>query len=145
MSALKRFSILRLFLAGSLAAVASGCVYGPGPRPAPSGPRSNAPYYYDYYYYPHADVYFQIYTGEYYYRSGGNWRQARALPPNIYLDPGDRRQLRIENDRPYAQDRHRQAQPAAPASRYKPDPARDRQERQNNTRRYDEYRKKYRN
>lgn len=141
MPTLKRLSVLRLFLAGSLAVAASGCVYVPN-QPVP---RSNAPYYYDYYYYPHADVYFQLYTGEYYYRSGGNWRQARALPPNIYLDPGDRRQLRIENDKPYTQDQHRQAQPAPPGYRYKPDPARDREERQNNTRRNDEYRKKYRN
>ena len=137
-------SVVRLILVAVLVSVAAGCDYYPRHRP---GPPPYGPYYNDYYYYPHADVYFHIYTGEYYYRDGGQWRHSRALPPRIYLDPGDRRQLRIDSDRPYAHDRDRRhvPPPANTGPRYKPDRDRDRQERQYNKRRYEEYRKRYRN
>lgn len=116
------------------------------PYPHRHGPAYGAypPYYYDYYYYPHADVYFHIYTGEYYYRSGGHWRRAKALPKGIYLDPKDRRQLHIRDARePYRyQQQHRETQRARPGYRYKRNPRLNQQERQHNRRRYDEYRKR---
>jgi len=143
MSTTRFGSVLRLFLAAILVLTAAGCDYYPR-HPGPP-PRANAPYYYDYYYYPHADVYFHIYTGEYYYRDGRDWRRARNLPPKIYLDPRDRHQLRIQSDKPYADDQARRRAQPQPGYRYQPDPARNRQERQYNRKRNEEYRKKYRN
>lgn len=123
-----------------LAAVAlAGCVAYPYGGP---GYYASSPYYYDYYYYPHADVYFQLYTGEYYYRSGGAWRRSRTLPPNIYLDRRDREQLQIRDKTPYARDRDRRSTIRTPT--YQRNPAYNREERQYNERRHEEYRQKYR-
>jgi len=126
-------------LAFLAAAALTACVSYPyGAQPAYYG---TSPYYYDYYYYPHADVYFQLYTGEYYYRSGGAWRHSRSLPRNVYLDRRDREQLHIKSRSPYAHDRDRRSvqRPA-----YQRNPAQNRQERQYNERRHEEYRQKYR-
>ena len=119
-------------------AVAS-CTYGPVHHRGEAYPS----HYHDYYYYPHADVYFQIYTGEYYYRAGRDWRRVRVLPRTIYLDPKYRVTLRITDPRPYVHaPAHRQAHPP-PRARYVPNREHDRAEREHNLRRYDEYRERY--
>lgn len=129
-------------LAGGAAAALAGCgpaYYGappPGPRPRPVG-------YYEYYYYPYADVYFHVYTGYYYYVVGGTWHRARALPPRYVLDPRYRVQLTIRDDRPYVHHSdHRRAHPPPP--QFRPDPRRDRDERQRNLRIYEDYQKRRR-
>lgn len=128
-----------LLLTGVLAAATlSGCepyYVHPGP-PHPAYP----PQYYDYYYYPGADVYFHIYTGEYYYRSGDRWHRARTLPKSRYLDPHDRRRLEVREGKPYQQDReHRRTVAPAPQRRYERNRRLDQQERERNRKRYEEY------
>ena len=114
----------------------AGC-YGPAPYGPPYPPQ-----YYDYYYYPHVDVYFQIYTGWYYYRSDNVWWRARHLPPHIRLDPRYRRPIVIREDQPYRQHpQHRAAYP--PPSEWRPEPHRDRQERDDNRRQHEEYLKRW--
>ena len=121
------------------AAGLSGCAayYGP---PATY---VRSPYYYDYYYYPHADVYFQIYSGEYYYRSGGAWRRSRALPKNVYPDRRDRGPMHIPGKTPYTHNVQRPQARPSPNRQYQRSPQQNREERQNNTRRHEEYRKRY--
>lgn len=63
--------------------------------------RYSSPYYYDYHYYPSVKVYFNLYSGWYYYRSGPGWVHARTLPSRFYLSPRDRVHLRIWADVPY--------------------------------------------
>ena len=123
------------------AAALTACVAYPY-RGQPA-PYASAPYYYDYYYYPQADVYFQLYTGEYYYRSGGGWRRSRSLPDNIYLDRRYREQLRIPDKTPYAHDRDRRSLQRAPGPGYQRNPAQNREERRENERRHEEYRQRY--
>lgn len=123
-------------LAGGAALALAGCgpaYYGrPPPRPA---------WHYDYYYYPHVDVYFHVYSGYYYYVVGGAWNRARALPPHIHLDPRYRVSLSIRDDRPYVQHpQHRRAYPPPP--QFRADPRRDREERQHNLRLYQDYQKR---
>jgi len=100
-------------------------------------------YYYDYYYYPYTSVYFHISTGEYYYRTDGSWHRSRTLPRNIYIDPRDRVKLRISDPKPYAHNSERRAQHRVPSYHYQPNPVRNRQERQHNVRRHEEYRRSY--
>lgn len=142
---MKRIAGLRSMavVATAAAALALGAC---APYPPRHGPPYGAypSYYYDYYYYPHADVYFHIYTGEYYYRSGGHWQRAKALPRGIYLDPHDRRQLHIRDTRqPYRyQQQHRETERARPGYRYERSPRLNQQEREHNRQRYDDYRKR---
>ena len=89
-------------------------------------------------------MYFQIYTGEYYFRAGSAWHRSRVLPTTIYLDPRDRHELHIRDDKPYVRDReYRQSIKPAPGYRYEPNRAQDRDARRYNERRTQEYRKKY--
>jgi len=117
-----------------LAAACNGPAYRAGP----------AAYSHDYYYYPHTDVYYRIYTGDYYYRSGDDWLRVRVLPRSVYLDPRVRVTLRIDDPRPYVRHReHRAAHPPPPGYRFVPDRDRDRAEREHNLRRHEEYRERY--
>lgn len=122
-------------LAGGAAMALAGCApvyYGPEPRPD---------WRYDYYYYPHVDVYFHVYSGYYFYRDRDAWRRTRVLPSVYVLDPRYRVNLRIRDDRPYVRHpQHRQAYPPPP--QFRPDRNRDRQERQYHTRQHEEYRKR---
>jgi hypothetical protein len=61
---------------------------------------SRPAYYYDYYYYPHMDVYFHLFSGDYYYRRDGRWLRARTLPPGKWIDRRYRVRLRIEDEVP---------------------------------------------
>lgn len=144
-----------------------GCA---GPYRAAPAPYGYPPYYYDYYYYPDVYVYFHIYTGWYYYWYDGIWWRVRELPPYIHLHPHYRVLLSIREDYPYFRnDEHRRRYPPpqrppaggppstsmppregiappAPQSPLPPQPRPelkgDREERERNLQRYDEYRKK---
>jgi len=118
----------------------TGCavtVREPGPPAAGYG--SAYGYYDDYYYYPSARVYFQIYTGYYYYWAGNRWLRSRVLPGHIRLHADDRHRLTIKDRYPYLRDHEYQRQ-------YRPRPSQrynegdDRRERELNTRRYRDYR-----
>ena len=101
---------LALPLSAGLIAALAGCGHGPyhpGPYSRPHV-RYSSPYYYDYHFYPSTGVYFNVYSGRYYYRFGGRWVNARSLPSHIYIGPGDRIHTRIWSDRPYLhRDLHR--------------------------------------
>jgi len=105
--------------------------------------RYNSPYYYDYHYYPGSRVYFHLYTGRYYYRSGDTWVHARVLPSHIYLGPRDRIHLRIWSDRPYRHwQTHRKRFRAHPD--YRRDSRGNSFERRYNRRYHQRYLKRYR-
>lgn len=128
-------------LAGGAAIALAGCgpAYYGAPPPRPVRPA----WYYDYYYYPHTEVYFRVYTGYYYYLVGGTWRRSRVLPPQYVLDPRFRVLLRIQDDRPYVhRAEHMRRYPPPP--QYRADRNRDREERQHNLRLYEDYQKRRR-
>ena len=159
-------------LTGAVAAVLlpglSGCA---GPYWEAPPPYGHPPHYYDYYYYPNVYVYFHIYTGWYYYWYDGIWWQVRKLPPHIHLHPQYRVLLHVRDEYPYLRhDEHRRKFPPPPPEsprdvappapvpphdgppqpaperpeppRIRPDPKSDRDEREYNLRRYEEYKKK---
>lgn len=103
--------IVVLFLASLFTGMA-GCtiVVGDGgpPHHAPAwGHRSHV--YYDYYYYPHAHVYYNVYTGYYFYLSGSSWISVRVLPRHIHIDRQDRVRLKLRDKKPYLKNReHRE-------------------------------------
>ena len=139
MTSIQRY---RLLVAGAflaLTAVISGCAYDVyGPAPDGGG---QAAYYYDYDYYPAAGVYFNFYSGYYYYRSNNVWVRARLLPAHIYLGP--RVALRIRSDKPYTyysihRERYR------PSRSYQPSAARNQTERRYNQQRHERYLREYR-
>jgi hypothetical protein len=119
------------------------CVVYPD-RPPPYVDYPN--YYYDYYYYPHLDVYFHIFSGDYYYRRDGRWLRTRVLPRGIWLDRRRRIPLHIKKKRPYEHHREHRSKYAKPEEwRRDKDRSRreredeDRWERQHNFDRHGEY------
>lgn len=106
-------------------------------------------YYYDYYYYPHLDVYFHVFSGDYYYRRDGRWLRARSLPRDRWVDGHYRVKLRIDDDVPYRRHREHFARHGMPGqwerdrdrnrSQWE---KRDREERQHNIDRHIEYHRK---
>ena len=117
-----------------------GCVYDPVYYGPPSYSEYH-PHYYDYYYYPSAGVYFQFTTGYYYYRGHDRWVRVRKLPPNVYIDPRDRVQIRIDSEKPYLRhDEHaRRFKPDGKIKRYEVDKERSRKEREANREWYQKY------
>jgi hypothetical protein len=89
------------------------------------------------------DVYFHIYTGWYYYRSGGIWWRTRTLPPQVHLDPRYRKRIVVRNEPPYR--RPPEPREAYPPPDWRPDPRRDREEREHNRRVHEEYLKRWKN
>lgn len=139
---MERRKFVGLIGAAAAAAFAPGLTacYGPPPygRPQPVPPR------YEYYYYPQADVYFHIYTGWYYYRSDGIWWRSRHLPLNIRLSPRYRRLVVVKEAPPYRRyPQHRESYP--PPRNWRPDPRRDREEREHNRRVHQEYLRRWPN
>lgn len=132
-----------LFL--GLTALLSACAYDayyPGPYSSP--PAAHHPvHYYDYHYYPGAGVYFHLYSGYYYYRSGGAWVRFSILPPLIHIDSRDRIQLRIWSDKPYTHYRTH-SERYHPYPGYHPDRDRDRYERKYNRSHHERYLRLYR-
>ena len=106
-------------------------------------PRYDEPgaYRQDYYYYPHAGVYFHLHSGHYYYRDGPSWVRVRKLPQHIYLDHRVRRTLVIADAEPYRRyDVHRERYRRPEGLKY--DRENDRAERDHNRRQYGEYHKR---
>jgi hypothetical protein len=100
-------------------------------------------YNYDYHYYPNTRVYFHLSSGYYYYRPYNTWLRVRTLPPNIYLAPQERVQIRVWTARPYVHhDIHRQRYHPHPG--YTRDRRFDRYERRYNSRYHQEYLRRYR-
>jgi hypothetical protein len=124
---------LKMLVISMLVAVLVGCV-AEGPVPPAPGP-----YWYDYYYYPSVGVYFDIYSGNYYYRSGDRWAHSPALPPTIHLDQRDRHRFESRERKPYHNDQqHRERFKPLPS--YKPNQDHDRQEREYNRKSHEQYR-----
>ena len=134
-----RYLVVAVFIGFSL--LLSGCVYGP-PYYGPPPYYHYHPNIYDYYYYPHAQVYFHFTTGIYYYRDGGVWITARTLPPHIHLDAHDRVRVQINSDRPYSKFND-YARSYKPEPNYRIDPEQSRKEREANQRWFQEYKKRY--
>lgn len=110
-----------------------GCVVE---GPLPPGP---GPYLYDYYFYPSVGVYFDIYSGYYYYHSDGRWVHTLVLPPNIHLDQRDRHRFESKNPEPYRKDKeHRER--FKPIPDYKSNRDYDRKEREYNRQSHEKYR-----
>ncbi|HSH42455.1 MAG TPA: hypothetical protein VK973_10075 [Arenicellales bacterium] len=132
-------------LLASIAVLVSGCaydVYHPGPRYS-STVQYRPAYTYDYHYYPSARVYFHLYSGYYYYRPYNTWLRVRTLPPNIYLGPQERVQVRIWSNKPYL--RHQvHSQRYRPHPDFRRDPRHDRYERRYNDRHHQLYMRPYR-
>ncbi len=93
-----RYAVYSIFF--GLSVILTGCVYDPfyyGPPPH----SHYSPYYYDYYFYPSVQVYFQFTTGYYFYRDRGVWTRARVLPPRIIINARDRIRVKVESQKPY--------------------------------------------
>lgn len=134
-----RYAVVSVFI--GFPVLLSGCVYGP-PYYGPPPYYHYHPNIYDYYYYPHAQVYFHFTTGIYYYRDGGVWVTARTLPPHIHLDANDRVRVQINSDRPYSKFND-YARSYKPEPNYRIDPEQSRKEREANQRWFQEYKKRY--
>lgn len=81
-----------------------------GGAPAPmlvSGPPLWAPAYgrraqvYRYYYYPEAEVYYNVVTNSYFYLHGGRWQVGVSLPSTLFINPNAYVSLDLATDRPY--------------------------------------------
>ena len=88
----RQFSLA--FVASLLIVGATACTHAPI-HDDPASYRNN------YYYYPHVGVYFHLYSGDYYFRDGPNWKRVRVLPSHIFLDHRVRRVILIEEPEPY--------------------------------------------
>lgn len=128
----------------------AGCYVEPYHRP---GPPPHAPahgyrwHQYDYFYYPSVGVYFNIYSGTYYYRDGHSWRHSTWLPPKIVIQPRERVQIRIQDKHPWKHDWEYRERYRTPSKRL---PSReeirqhDRQERDYHHRLYEDSRRQRR-
>ena len=86
-------------------ACASTGIYIPGPM-VQEGPPPHAPAHgyrakHTYYYYPDAEVYFDVGRSVYFYMHGDNWRMTTALPGSLSLHLGDHVRLDMNTDKPY--------------------------------------------
>lgn len=129
-----RRKFIAIVPAAAATALLPGC-YGPAPYAGPPPP-------YEYYYYPHVDVYFSLYDGWYYYWSDSVWLRVRTLPPHIHLDPSYRRTIILPDHPPYREHpKHRRDYP--PPATWRPVPKRDRDERTHNDRIHQQYLKRW--
>ena len=85
-----------------------GISVGGGPAPMiVSGPPLWAPAYgrrapvYRYYYYPDADVYYNVVTSSYFYLDGGRWQMGFGLPAWLLINPDAYVSIDLATDRPY--------------------------------------------
>ena len=85
-------------LVAGLMALSAGCVvHGSG-----GVVYSEAPYY-DYYYYPDANVYFYPRGRIYYWRDGEHWRSGTRVPSRYSFHEGRRDQLRLRTREPWTE------------------------------------------
>ncbi len=81
----------------------SGFVMKPGKG---KGPPDHAPAWgyrrkYNYFYYPQANVYYNIDTKRYFWIDGGDWRFGIEIPSGVILDEGSRTKLVLGSPWPY--------------------------------------------
>jgi hypothetical protein len=116
-------TIDKLLIAAVIVISLSGCVTaGPSSSYAPVDPHvSHYPYdYYDYYYYPAVNVYFDVHRQVYFCYVSGGWVMYRTLPPHIHLHGHAHHKIRMREDRPYL--RHREHVREFPRHHYRSDP-----------------------
>jgi len=70
-----------------------------------------------YYYYPSAEVYFDIHQKSYFYLSDGHWQVSATLPHALRLNLGSHVSLEMETAKPYRH--HRQHRKSYPRSHFK--------------------------
>lgn len=139
---IKRFKSKFALVSVLFAFLIGGCVY----YPPHHDPHAHADYYYDphdYYFYPSVGVYFHFSTGYYYHHHHGRWIRTRVLPPHIRIHPRDRVHLKIKSKDPYLKHReHQKKYVKSPRPKYKVDERSNRQERESNRMRHEEYKRK---
>ncbi len=79
---------------------------GPGPGYHHGGPPPHAPAHgyrakYRYYYYPSAQVYFDVTRKAYFYMEGGRWRMSVSLPEYLRVRLGSHVTIDMDTDKPY--------------------------------------------
>lgn len=88
----------------ALALALSACVVRPGP-----------PHRHVHWYYPDAEVYFDVRTRVYFYYSDGRWITVRVLPPHLRARLDRHVEIRSRYERPYEHhDRYRRQYPVTP-------------------------------
>jgi len=129
MKTLAWYRMYRVALLLGAAVMATGCAYDMYDTYDSRPVYRDDSYLYDYYYYPSIGVYFHLYSGYYYYHDDRNWYRSRKLPPRYRLDSHDRIKFYDRSERPYLHfDSHREEY--RPSPEYRPDPDRDRSERE---------------
>ncbi len=90
-------------LLGSALLLGGGCVIHEHPayEAAPGG-------YYDYYYYPQANVYYDPSGGNYYWNREGRWEPGRRLPEHYRLEGSHYEQYRSRSREPWAEHEQRE-------------------------------------
>jgi hypothetical protein len=128
----------RMFLAGFAVPAAAGLVLALDAcavKTYPPAPFLDYPnYYYDYYYYPNVDVYYHLFSGDYFYRRNNSWYRTRSLPPNVWLNQRYRFQLHTKTDRPYEHDKEYYTRYAKPKE-WQRDKNRSRRDQESDNRR----------
>lgn len=114
---------LRLALAALLLAGLSACVVVPADYETAPHYHHGPVVWYDYWYYPHVGIYFDVHRSLYFYYVDGRWVSTRILPRHYHGRLGDRIKLRLKDKRPYV--RHREHVKKYPGRKYSP-PARPR-------------------
>lgn len=79
----------------------AGCATRAGPDRHYSHYRTPAPVWYDYYYYPDQQVYFEISSGYYWLHDHDRWQRVRYLPSHLRLHEHERVHIRLDTDRPH--------------------------------------------
>lgn len=108
---MKQRSVIKiclLFFVGISALSFSGCAVrvGTGPDVVRKGPPPHAPAHgyrrkCRYYYYPSAEVYFELGQRRYFWIEGGAWRVGVRLPDYIVVSSADRVVVELDDDVPY--------------------------------------------
>jgi len=89
-------------LLGLSALTMQACVSDPYYRHRPVHDHRVDAAYYDYYYYPEQNVYFDVYLGLYYYHDyDRGWISVRYLPPHIHLTYNRRHSLKFRHHEPW--------------------------------------------
>ncbi|MGD8590844.1 MAG: hypothetical protein PVG22_18630 [Chromatiales bacterium] len=98
----------RIALIAAVAGLLSACVSSPY-RYEPDLYHSQHSVYYDYWYYPQIDSYYDPRARIYIYHEHDHWIRARTLPPRMRTHLGHHVTVRSPHDRPYEEHhRHRQ-------------------------------------
>lgn len=58
---------------------------------------------YKFVYFPQEQVYFEPYTGDFFWFADGQWEQGPTLPPDVNVDPAEGRVVKLQQQKPYVQ------------------------------------------